>query len=65
MESQQLVFGDAVSAGRSARTTPFDVPVREAQGNGGMERGIKTLQGQYRTLLLQMVDQLGDDIKNN
>ena len=56
---------DAVSMRRTAPTTPLDSPVREAQGNGGMERAIKTLQGQYRTLLLQLCDKLGEDVKNN
>ena len=48
---------------RDAPTIPLDTSVKESQGNGGMERAIKTIQGQYRTLLCQLVENLGEHVK--
>ena len=64
-EPSILAVRDAITNKRTAPTTPLDTPVREAQGNGSMERTVKTLQGQYRTLLAQLVDNIGDEIKEN
>ena len=60
-----LAVREAVSALRSAQTTPLDSATRESQTNGAMERSVKTVQGHYRTLLCQLVDRVGNDVKQN
>ena len=60
-----MAVRDAISKKRAAPTIPLDAPVREAQSNGGMERAVKTIQGQYRTLLSHLVDRVGIDVKDN
>ena len=35
---------------RDAPTVPIDVPARESNANGGMERAVRTWAGQFRTL---------------
>ena len=49
---------EAIMLIRNAPTTPLDAAVKESQSNGGMERAIKTIQGQYRTILCQLVGNL-------
>lgn len=60
-----MAVRDAISKKRVAPTIPLDAPVREAQSNGGMERAVKTIQGQYRTLLSHLVDRVGIDVKDD
>ena len=39
-----------MAARRTTATVPTPVPVRESKGNGAVEKGVKTWQGQFRTL---------------
>ena len=64
-EPSIIAVGDAITAMRSAPTIPLDTPVREAQANGSMDRAIKTLQGQCRTLLAHLVERVGSDVEDN
>ena len=47
---------EAIMLIRDAPTIPLDVAVKKSQSNGGMERAIKTIQGQYRTNMCQLVE---------
>ena len=49
-----------ISMRRTAPTVPIDVAVRESKGNGAVERGVKTWQGQFRTLKSHMEHELGE-----
>ena len=60
-----MAVREAIMLVRDAPTTPLDTAVKESQGNGGMERAIKTIQGQYRTILCQLVEKLGESVKDN
>ena len=44
----------AIAATRDQPTVPLDVPGRESKGNGGMERAVRTWEGQYRTVKSHM-----------
>ena len=39
-----------VAAKGTTATVPIDVPVGESKGNGAVEKGVKTWQGQFRTI---------------
>ena len=48
-----------VSAKRSSPTVPIDVPARESKANGAMEKAVRTLSGQFRTLKSQLEEGIG------
>ena len=50
---------------RSAPTVPLDTPVKESKANGGMEKSVRTWQGQYRTIKDQMEFQCGIVLPRN
>ena len=54
-----VLLKKAVSIKRQAETTMVESPVRASKANGQIERAIKTWQGQFRTLRLQLEDRIG------
>ena len=51
-----------VAAKRTTATVPVDVPVRESKGNGAVEKGVKTWQGQLRTLKVPLEHGIGVEV---
>ena len=44
---------------RTSPTVPIDVATRESQGNGAVEKSVKTWQGQFRTIKSHLETEIG------
>ena len=51
-----------VSAKRIQPTIPLDVPVRDSNGNGAVERAVRTWTGQFRTIKSHLESEIGTEI---
>ena len=60
-----IQFGQEVSRLREAPTDPLLSATKESKTNGDMERAVRTWEGQYRTLKLQVEEETGAEIPSN
>ena len=62
-EASVMAVKRTIAEWRSAPTPMLETPVRESMCNGKMERAVRTVQGQLRTLKFALEENIGVNIE--
>ena len=62
-EASNVSLKRCIDSRRTAETMPIETPVRESKSNGAIERGVRTWQGQFRTLKNKLESHLKNKVE--